>query len=77
MPLLLPPQLRRPRRQLEQRHLRRQRLVQDGGDDVGRQSGQVDYAAYIAVVDAFTPGSFMDFASPEVVNHYCYSSAES
>jgi hypothetical protein len=40
-PPLFPPHHRRPRRQLEQRHLRRQRLVQDGSDNVGCERGRL------------------------------------
>jgi hypothetical protein len=53
-PPLLLPQQRRSRRQVEQRHLRRQRLVENRGDDVGRERGQVDHAAHVAVVDFIT-----------------------
>jgi hypothetical protein len=40
-----PPTAAAPSRQLEQRHLRRQLLVQDSGDDIGCGRGQVDHAA--------------------------------
>jgi hypothetical protein len=56
---LHPPHHRRPRRQPEQRHLLGQRHVQDGGDEVGCERSQVDHAAHVAVVDAFTPGDLL------------------
>ena len=42
---LLLPHHRRPRRQIEQRHLRLQRLIDNSGDEVRRNCCQVDHAA--------------------------------
>lgn len=54
-PLLLPQQ-RRPRCQFEQRHFRRQGLVEDGGDDIGRQGGEVHHPANVGPIHPFAFG---------------------
>jgi hypothetical protein len=38
----------------------RQGLIQDGRHDVGRERGQVEHAAHIAVVDLLAGGEFGD-----------------
>src|SRR5690606_35915972 len=50
LPLLIP-QRWRINRQIEQRNVVRQCVVQDGRHDVGCQRGQVDHAADVTVVD--------------------------
>ena len=52
-PPLLLPQRRRIHRQTKQREVVRQRVLQDGVDDVRRQRGQIHHPAHVAVVDAF------------------------
>ena len=56
-PLLLPHH-RRIDRQVEQRDVVRQGIVEDGGHDVRRQHGQVDHPADVAVVHALTVSQF-------------------
>jgi len=58
-PPLLSPQNRRPRRQLEQRHLGWECLVQDRCNDVGYERGQVHHVAHVAVVDSLMPGDLL------------------
>lgn len=57
-PLLIPQQ-RRPRRQIKQGDVIRQRIVQDRGHDVRRQRGQVDHPAHVAVVDLLPRGDLL------------------
>src|SRR5690606_16925095 len=56
---LLIPQQRRPRRQIKQGDVIRQRIVQDRGHDVRRQRGQVDHPAHVAVVDLLPRGDLL------------------
>src|SRR5690606_35328247 len=57
--VLLIPQRRRVHRQVEQRDVIRQRIVQDRGHDVRRQRGQVDHPAHVAVVDPLPLGDLL------------------
>lgn len=57
-PLLIP-QRWRINRQIKQRDVVRQCVVQDGRHDVGCQRGQVDHPADVAVVDSFPRGDLL------------------
>jgi hypothetical protein len=69
-PLLLPQQ-RRPRRQIEQSHLRQQYHVEDGSYDIRCEHDQVDHATHVAVLTVRGIYNFFTAAGVLFISSLC------